>query len=78
MKLNDVLNKDDRALLGVCVRMLGGEFAQVKANALKAAANAARNEPEMKKVNIARRAFNNTLISALKEKGVTNWRQYLE
>lgn len=78
MKLNDILNKDDRALLGVCVRILGDQFNQVKKDAIQKAADAARDAPEMKKVNLARRAINSAFIEALKARGVTNWRQYLE
>lgn len=79
MKLSDVINKDDRALFDVCLKVLGkSEFKRVKALALNAAAESARDAPDIKKVNIARRAINNVLISALKEKGVTNWRKLIK
>lgn len=78
MKLNDILNKDDRALLEVCVRVLGDQFGEVKKDALQKAADAARDAPDIRKVNLAMRAINSAFIEALKARGVTNWRQYLD
>ncbi|AUR95308.1 hypothetical protein NVP1205O_33 [Vibrio phage 1.205.O._10N.222.51.A7] len=78
MKLNDILNKDDRALFGVCSRVYGADFAAIKKEALQAAADAARSAPEVKKVNLARRAINIVLIEALKRRGVNSWRECLE
>ncbi|EKZ9178165.1 hypothetical protein RFA54_001620 [Vibrio vulnificus] len=78
MKLKDILNRDDQDLFRVCERVLGkASFIPVKKKALQAAADAARNEPDMKKVNAARRAINTVLIAELKEKGVTNWRELI-
>lgn len=78
MKLKDILNRDDQDLFRVCERILGkNNFIPVKKKALQAAADAARNEPDMKKVNVARRAINTVLIAELKEKGVTNWRELI-
>ncbi|MCJ0804049.1 hypothetical protein [Vibrio vulnificus] len=78
MKLKDILNRDDQDLFHVCQRVFGKVgFIPVKQKALQAAADAARNEPDMKKINAARRAINSVLIAELKIKGVTNWRKLI-
>jgi hypothetical protein len=78
MKLKDILNRDDQDLFHVCERVFGKVgFIAVKQKALQAAADAARNETDIKKVNAARRAINSVLVAELKAKGVTNWRKLI-
>ncbi|MBF4433219.1 hypothetical protein ERJ77_01655 [Vibrio anguillarum] len=78
MKLSEILNKDDKALFSVCLKVLGEtEFNKVKAKAIAAALHCAKDSSELKKVNIARRAINSVLTAELKRKGITNWRQLL-
>lgn len=45
---------------------------------MEKAALAASLEPELKKVNAARRAINQTFLSALKEAGIENWRELVK
>nr|WP_233275495.1 hypothetical protein [Vibrio cholerae] len=45
---------------------------------MEKAALAASLEPELKKVNAARRAMNQTFLSALKEAGIENWRELVK
>lgn len=79
MKLSDLINKDDIALFDVCLTVLGKrEFKRIKSLALNAAAESARDAPDIKKANLARRAINNVFISALRDRGVTNWRIYIK
>ncbi|EGR2141048.1 hypothetical protein D0810_15020 [Vibrio cholerae] len=76
MKLTEILNKDDWAMINICMDVLTAtKFKQVKAQAMEKAALAASFEPELKKVNAARRAINQTFLSALKEAGIENWRE---
>ncbi|AOT26267.1 hypothetical protein [Vibrio anguillarum] len=79
MRLSEILNKDDKALFSVCLKVLGeSEFNKVKAKAIEAALYCAKDSPELKKVNIARRAINSVMVIKLKRKGITNWRQLLD
>ncbi|EGR0073179.1 hypothetical protein FR275_00445 [Vibrio cholerae] len=79
MKLTEILNKDDWAMINICMDVLTPtKFKQVKAQAMEKAALAASFEPELKKVNAARRAINQTFLSALKEAGIENWRELVK
>ncbi|EGQ8014105.1 hypothetical protein HFM15_002391 [Vibrio cholerae] len=79
MKLTEILNKDDWAMINICMDVLTPtKFKQVKAQAMEKAALAASFEPELKKVNAARRAMNQTFLSALKEAGIENWRELVK
>lgn len=78
MKLSDLLNKDDKAYLEVCKKVLGPSYRQIYDDALNAAGEAGRSVGAMQKINVARRAFNLVFLGALKENGVTNWRKFEE
>ncbi|ENM3784675.1 hypothetical protein V9N53_001966 [Vibrio cholerae] len=79
MKLTEILNKADWAMINICMDVLTPpKFKQVKAQAMEKAALAASLEPELKKVNAARRAINQTFLSALKEAGIENWRELVK
>ncbi|EOX4278463.1 hypothetical protein ACPF34_001490 [Vibrio cholerae] len=79
MKLTEILNKDDWAMINCCIDALTPtKFKQVKTQAMEKAALAASREPELKKVNAARRAINQTFLSALKEVGIENWRELVK
>ncbi|URM11946.1 hypothetical protein KLK36_07330 [Vibrio anguillarum] len=50
MRLSEILNKDDKALFSVCLKVLGeSEFNKVKAKAIEAALYCAKDSPELKK-----------------------------
>lgn len=79
MKLTEILNKDDWAMINCSMDVLSPtKFKHVKAQAMEKAALAASLEPELKKVNAARRAINQTFLSALKEAGIENWRELVK
>lgn len=74
---NSIASKDDKKYLTVAKRVLGQSFMEVSKDAEIAFHEAADAEPnELKKPNAARRAANLVYLAAMKECGVTNWREW--
>lgn len=71
--------KDDKAFINIAKQVLRGGFDLAISDASEAFQSAYSSEPnKLKRVNAARRAANLVILEALKEFGVTNWRELIK
>ena len=79
MKYRDITTRDDALYHKAAKAILGSDYAMVAGDASDAFQRAIRCEScAIKRANVGRRAANLVVLRAIQERGVTNWRQFLE